>query len=325
MVAASGKLDTGETMLLTDAYDIARSDALVLRHSQPDILQISGNDRLDFLNRICTNKLSSMLPGGFKSTVLTNANARIVDVLQILQREDDALLLTSPNRGKLVEERLKGYIFFQDDVQIHPWKEIEVRFWGIYGPNSLKVLNNTAPSLAELKNGKYHSLKEGFIIPSENDRLNGFHVLMNSNIHLDPSWDEGTQPTRMAAYQALRIEAGIPEVGHEITDERIPLEVGLDDLISFTKGCYIGQEIIARLDSRDQLARRMIGISLARPAQEGSMIFQNGAAIGTLTSVAQSPRYGNIGLCVVRTKGVNIAASVIVNDNIADFTSLPFE
>lgn len=312
-------------MLLNDAYALARTDTLVLRHSQPDILQISGGHRLEFLNRICTNELDGLLPGEFKSTVLTTANGRIVDILHVLQREDDALLLTSPNRGDQVRERLNGYIFFQDDVQIHPWNENQMQFWGIYGPNSLKVVRNIAPFITDFKNGEFQSHEDRFIIPYENDHLHGFHMLLNPRDELDPSWDENVQPIRMAAYQALRIEAGIPEADKEITEERIPLEVGLDDMISFTKGCYIGQEIIARLDSRGGLARRMVGIRLAEPAPEGTQIFQGSGAIGTLTSVAQSPRYGAIGLCIVKTKGFNPSALGIVDEYNADFTSLPFE
>ena len=312
-------------MDLHDAYALSHTDALVLRHSPPDILRISGVHRLNFLNRICTNDLSGLLPGEFKSTALTNANARIVDIFQVLQREDDALLLTSPNRGDLVQERLNSYIFFQDDVQIHPWNENQMHFWGIYGPNSLKVVRNTAPSIAEFKSGEYQSYEDGFIIPYENDHINGFRALMNPRDKLDPSWDESTQPIRMTAYQALRIEAGIPEAAKEITEERIPLEVGLDNMISFTKGCYIGQEIIARLDSRGGLARKMVGIKLAQSAPEGSGISQRGAAIGTLTSAAQSPRYGSIGLCIVKTKGLDRSAPAVVDGLNADFTSLPFE
>ncbi len=312
-------------MDLHDAYELAQSDALVLRHSQPDILQMSGKDRLDFLNRICTNELGELLSGEFISTVLTNANARIVDILHVLQREDDALLLTSPNRGNMVRERLNSYIFFQDDVQILPWNDNQFLFWGIYGPNCLKIVRNITPSTAEFKSGGYESHEDCLIIPYDNDHLNGFHMLLNPSNELVPSWDESTQPVRMAAYQALRIEAGIPEAEKEITEERIPLEVGLDDMISFTKGCYIGQEIIARLDSRGGLARRMVGIRLAKPAPEGSQIFQGGAAIGTLTSAAQSPRYGTIGLCIVKTKISDSSASAIVDESNADFTSLPFE
>jgi len=312
-------------MDLHDAYALARTDALVLRHSTPDILQMSGADRLDFLNRICTNELGGLLPGEYKSTLLTNANARMVDILQVLQREDDALLLTSPNHGDLVRERLSSYIFFQDDVQIHPWNENQFQFWGVYGPNGLKTIRNTTPSIAEFNSGEYQSYEDDFVIPYENDHLSGFHVLLNPGDELDPSWDESTQPVRMAAYQALRIEAGIPEADKEITEERIPLEIGLDDMISFTKGCYIGQEIITRLDSRGGLARRMVGIKLAQPAQEGSGIFQDGGAIGTLTSVAQSPRYGAIGLGIVRMKGLDRSAPVVVDGLNADFTSLPFE
>ena len=103
-----------------------------------------------------------------------------------------------------------------------------------------------------------------------------------------------------AAYQILRIEAGLPEPVSEIRPEYIPLEVGLRDAISFTKGCYIGQEIIARMDSRGRQARTLVGVRLSEAADTGDSVEQDNRRVGSVTSVAHSPRLGWIALAVLR-------------------------
>ena len=90
----------------------------------------------------------------------------------------------------------------------------------------------------------------------------------------------GARPAGETAYQWLRLEAGVPEggaddqgpIGRELTEDYIPLEANLWPAVSFTKGCYIGQEIIARMESRGKLARRLVGLRLEAPAEVGAEV-----------------------------------------------------
>jgi aminomethyltransferase len=98
-----------------------------------------------------------------------------------------------------------------------------------------------------------------------------------------------------AAFEAYRISRGWPRYPNEIGEDYIPLEAGLRAAVSFTKGCYIGQEIIARMDSRGQMAKRLMRLRLHGPAAAGEALLAEGAAAGMLTSVA-----GDIALGYVR-------------------------
>jgi aminomethyltransferase len=120
----------------------------------------------------------------------------------------------------------------------------------------------------------------------------------------DLSGLEATGEAEQSAYAALRIEAGAPEHGAEIDADAIPLEIGLQDAISFTKGCYIGQEIIARMETRHRRARVLCGLQVDAAEHVGAALLQEGATIGRLTSVALSPRLGWIGLAVVRPPAI---------------------
>jgi aminomethyltransferase len=127
--------------------------------------------------------------------------------------------------------------------------------------------------------------------------------------HAEAAWPTGAAERQ--AYEALRIEAGLPAAGREITSEAIPLEVGLWEAVSFSKGCYIGQEIIARMESRGRRARQLAGVRLEQAAQPGAPLRQGNSLQGSLTSVAESPRLGWIGLAVVRPVALTEASGLV--------------
>jgi aminomethyltransferase len=101
-------------------------------------------------------------------------------------------------------------------------------------------------------------------------------------------------------YERLRIEAGMAGPGHELTEDYIPLEAGLWDAVSFTKGCYIGQEIIARMESRNRLAKTLVRLDLAGVVPPGARISADHSRVGTLTSVVALPDGTAIGLGFVK-------------------------
>jgi folate-binding protein YgfZ len=138
------------------------------------------------------------------------------------------------------------------------------------------------------------------------------------------------QAEALQAFEVLRIEAGLPEMGKEILADSIPLEVGLRPAISFTKGCYIGQEIMARMDSRGRLAKALCGIRLAGFAAPGASIRQRGQRAGTLTSVARSTERGWIGLAIARPQAKSDLDGTVELDGVGQrlegqLVDLPFK
>ena len=111
----------------------------------------------------------------------------------------------------------------------------------------------------------------------------------------------GAVPVREGAAEVLRVERGIPRYGVDLDDSVIPQEAGLNErAISFTKGCYVGQETVARLYYRGKPNRHLRGLRLSEEAAPGTGLLMGDRELGALTSVAVSPRQGVIGLALVR-------------------------
>ena len=126
----------------------------------------------------------------------------------------------------------------------------------------------------------------------------------------------------------LRGEAGKPGPAAELTSDYTPLEVGYFEAISKSKGCYTGQEIIARQLTYDKVTRQLTGIKLKEYIEPGAVLKVADKSIGTLTSVVHSPRFGIIGLCLVR-KGFEHPGQelTVVNSHnfiSAEFSNFPF-
>jgi aminomethyltransferase len=123
----------------------------------------------------------------------------------------------------------------------------------------------------------------------------------------------------------LRLAAGLPYGDHEITEEYIPLEANLWHAVSFTKGCYIGQEIIARMESRGKLARRLSGIKLDAPVAEGSEVHVDKTVAGKVTTAGTIPGIGPVVLAYLKTASAEPGTRVTVEGVSGVVAALPFE
>jgi folate-binding protein YgfZ len=116
-------------------------------------------------------------------------------------------------------------------------------------------------------------------------------------------------------FEILRIEAGIARFGRDMDETNVIPELNLDDAVSYTKGCYVGQEIIVRIKHRGHPAKKLVGLKADRAMEPGAIV----------TSAAVSPRVGNIGLGYVRYESIEPGTTVIVDNEIeATVTELPF-
>jgi len=120
-------------------------------------------------------------------------------------------------------------------------------------------------------------------------------------------------PIDEAAYDYLRIEAGLPRFGRELTLDYIPLEAGLWADVSFSKGCYVGQEIIARMESRGKLAKRLVRLRPDAPLEPGATISAGSRTVGAITSAADGPA-GSLALGYVKTAALTEGAALVAGD-----------
>jgi aminomethyltransferase len=289
---------------------------------------MDGTDRLDFLHRMSTNDVTSLAPFEVRSTVLTTSIAQIIDVVEILTLEGDLLLITSPGRTQIVQDWLRKHIFFQDEVSIEI-SPTDWSLWDFYGPDSFSAVESLFPAAEDLQMSRVSGVEGGFLWRLTAP-LSGYRALLNQNLtdHLRTTTENGNSAeASYAAYQILRIEAGLPEFDREILEHSIPLEVGLRGAIHFEKGCYIGQEIIARMESRGKMARKLVGVCLEEEVEEGSAIHSGGKKIGEVTSIGHSPRLGWIGLAVVKTAAHkdNLSISIAQGNVQGRLVRLPFD
>jgi aminomethyltransferase len=256
-------------------------------------IRLRGVSRVDFVHRMSTGNLLGIAPGEGRTTVFTTPIARIVDYATILAFEDSLLVLSGAGQGRL-ERWLRKYVFFNDDVQLADESE-QLPMVGLYGTGADDFAQGFAGG----------TLTDGVEPPLYSHRAVGQGILVKA-LPLEgagyyligvPVAASG-QLAPLAQYHDMRIRAGYPAAPGEINDAYIPLEAGLTDAISFNKGCYIGQEIIARMESRGQLAKRLVRLSSEAVLHEGDTLQAEGVEVGTVTSATMD---GHAALGYVRT------------------------
>jgi aminomethyltransferase len=217
-----------------------------------------------------------------------NHKARVLDWLTVLRRDDELLVITSPNRRSQLKPHAEKFILFRQDVNIEDITE-GTALWGVFGPRAEEFLPQDASIIRtpRLPFG-------GFFVWGEKGKMQAF--TQSSDV---PICNDET-------YNQLRIEAGLPVAGLELTENINPWEAGLDFAISLHKGCYNGQEVIARLNTYKKVKQGLTGLRLGRAIPIAQLIAQpvklqaNGRDAGFITSSAQSPRFGPIALGFVK-------------------------
>lgn len=298
-----------------EGYDEFRSKGGF--HLLPGVgyFRISGPDQFAFLQRQTTNDINLLETGKALLTVLTNPAARILDVLYIMEGTTNQQqvaseppgieLITLPGFANSTYQYLKSRIFFMDKVTIsdHSDEFIQINLITTntdYLPDDFAELNELEAD-QEVRI-TYQN------IPLRIIRLNpaiglGYLFIAPKTHQLDlVAWLQkwGFPKVSDTLYQILRIEAGLPQPGKELSDKYTPLEVGLSNAVSGNKGCYTGQEVIARQITYQKITQQISGISLDELTEEGSLIEVDGKPIGSLTSVTYSPHFGPIGLAVLK-------------------------
>ena len=316
-----------DTQSAAAEFAAAHTGAVAIRRGQEGRLRAMGRDRLDLLHRMSTNDLTSLPAGEARPTVLTTPIARIVDQLWVLNRGETVLCLTGPGRATTVRRWLAGYIFYNDKVKFED-ASAELCQIGLFGVGASSVAEKLQPGAATLAENRF--LDDGELLVWRGRPLAGNgYTLIAPIARQDALWEQvlaaGARPAGEEAYELLRLEAGQP-ANLELTEDYIPLEANLWPAVNFNKGCYIGQEIIARMESRGKLARRLVGLRLAAPAAAGTVVraAPDGPAIGTITSAGELPGLGPVALAYLKTAAAEAGAQVLAGGVSGTVAELPF-
>ena len=291
-------------------FNAALNAAVLMDRSHEGRLSLHGPDRLALVQRMSTNDVQALAADEAAPTVFINPIGRILDRVTLINRADDALLLAGPGRGEPLRAYLQRHIFFNDQVQVADLAPA-TRHFVLTGPQADAVAAALGPALADL-HGPVGATVEiagvqvyavrikplcgsqwSLIVPDEAAEA-VFEAVLEAGKPF------GLRPAGSLVYNALRIRAGIPGTGRELTTDYIPLEVGLWDEVSFRKGCYTGQEIIARMESRGKLAKTIVQATLDRPIEAPASLKLDGREVGTLTSAVPAPDGRVYGIAVVK-------------------------
>jgi folate-binding protein YgfZ len=296
-----------------DEYHALTQGVALVDRSRVGRLRVSGEDAVDLLERLSTNALTELQAGDGAATVLTSNKGRILDLLLVLRRDDHLLLLTgAENQGKVAE--WIDFYAIVEDVAVRDATD-ETAMVTVTGPGSpLLVEQVTGQRTSEM--GLYESRSatldgvEVLVVRTDVIGLPGYDLVMPADGRsqvvdalLGASHDPAPAEVGTETFEAARVERGVPAFGHELTEDFNPLEAGLIDIISFTKGCYVGQEVVARLNTYKKVQKRLVGMRWDGEAglEAGAKLTLDGKQVGVVTSVATSPRTGRgVGLGYVR-------------------------
>lgn len=248
------------------------------------VLKTSGNDLIDFLNRMSTNDLQKFTENEFRKTILTTDKGRIVDVITIINSGSRKIILTSAGFEQKVISHLDKYIIM-DDVALEKSEDTYVQFI-ITGENSFQKIKALISIENDLEKNKISVLKTGEIIFRGNTRYESVNIVcLKENSEYIKKMLADFEEMSSEDYEYFRISKGIAEGENEFNDKINPMECGLEDLISFKKGCYIGQEVIARLDSQGKKPKQMVVISSDSKLSVNDIIYDdNKKEVGFISS-----------------------------------------
>ena len=315
----------------SDALTAAENGVALCDRSHWGRIQVSDEDRLRFLHNQSTNDFQRLQPGQGCDTVFVTSTARTIDLVTAYVTEDAVLLIVSPNRHQYLIDWLDRYIFFADKVQLLDLTSKTAAF-SLIGPRSNDLLNQLGVAIPDISQpyATHQLLQIGdsqvrvavgsglatpgytLIVPLEQAA-----TLWSSIVRT------GAVPLGDRVWEQLRIQHGRPAPDSELTEDYNPLEAGLWQTISLEKGCYIGQETIARLNTYKGVKQQLWGIRLNAAVQLGSVITVGGEKIGRLTSYTETDQ-GSFGLGYIRTKAGGEGLKVQVGDTEGKLVNIPF-
>jgi len=296
--------------------------------------RVSGRDRVRWLNGMVSNNIRDLAAGQGIYAFVLNPQGHILGDLYVYNRGDYFVLETDAAQAEKLYSHLKRFIIM-DQVEFLPAQE-----WfalGVQGPKADEILRAAGfknPALQPLQvadvdwNGAKASL-----VHSDDQSAPGYQLWLDSS-QAASAWDAltnaGATPAGTEALEMARIAAGIPRYGQDIRERDLPQETGQMRALSFTKGCYIGQEIVERIRARGKLHRGFTGFRISEGRSlpvPGAKVQSAGKEVGEITSATQLPGKAQpllVALGYIRTEAGGPGTSVDIGSCRATVETLPF-
>lgn len=314
------------------AYEALHSHAVVGRRSNRTHLEVTGVDRASFLHNLCTNHVKGLTAGQGCEAFFCNAQAKVQAFVDMFCLLDSLVMETVPGQANPLLAHLDRYLF-REQVRLQDRSE-EWDEWLLAGPRSTELLRKVVS--LELPRGDHEHC--GVMFDGESISLRRLAT------HHEQTWQlvgtaavleglverlrgVGAVSAEESLWEVARVERGTPEFGHDISSENLPPELQRNErAISYQKGCYLGQEPIARIDALGHVNWFLTGLICPGPQLATNFLLASeGKALARITSVVYSPQLAKwIALAFVRRGAGAVDGKLIADQGTFEIVGLPF-
>lgn len=322
-------------------YGALRAGAMLVDRSARGRMRVAGAKAREMITGLVTNDVAALAPGQGLYAAALNPKGKILADLRIFALEDELLLDAPPRAYPGWQAAIRRYV----NPRLAPYHDVSdaTRDLGVFGVAARRIAAaiaglapDTLASLAPYAHVSIEADGHAVTVARTPDLVvEGYELFVPAD-RFDALWRRavaaGAVPAGLLAWEIARIEAGRPEWGIDIDESTIPQEANLDELhaISYTKGCYVGQEVVARVHFRGHVNRHLRGIAGALrepPPERAALLDATGKQVGEVRSSALSPRLGAIGLAMVRREvplGTALTALWTGGEAQVELRALPF-
>ena len=277
-------------MIATADYELLTTAAGLVERIDRTVIELTGAESAEFLQGQVTNDVEALAPGQGCYAALLDHKGKLRADMRVLRLAGDRLMIDAePSARPVLMHNFETYSLGRDAKAVDVTAERAVL--SLIGPTAREALSAAPPA-------DEHAFVEG---------EHGLHVATDLGVDLILGVDRLEEARAVApevpedAAECLRIESGRPRLGLDMDGSTIPQEAGINErAVSFTKGCYVGQETVARLHYKGKPNRHLRGLRLSEPAEHGEPILLGEKEVGSVGSACVSPAFGPIALARVR-------------------------
>lgn len=285
-------------------------------------IRVSGSEATMFLNGLITNDVKSLAQNRWMPAVFPTVQGRLIGAVRVIRGNEPEFLIDTEMASHEAVLKTVSRFTLAGDFKVSDVTS-ETALLTIQGQGAAEVIGKVfTTSVSDLPNNGVAEIDGVTIIRSSHTGEDGIDIVIDASLkaELQQALEAaGAQPIGDDTLEILRVEAGIARFGQDMDETNVVPETNLDDAVSYTKGCYVGQEIIVRIKHRGHPAKKLTGLRFETDQQiePGALIRStDNQEIGRVTSAVISPRLGSIGLGYVRYEYLVDGTRVVAGDGI---------
>ena len=285
-------------------------------------IRVTGSEATMFLNGLMTNDMKTLAANRWMPSVFPTVQGRLIGVVRVIRGSEPSFLIDTETASHDAVLKTISRFTMAGDFKVSDVTE-ETALLTVQGQTAGEVIEKVfETSVAEIPANGVAEIQSVQIIRASHTGENGIDIIIDASRKaefLQALETAGAQPISDDTFEILRVEAGIARFGLDVDETNVVPETNLDDAVSYTKGCYVGQEIIVRIKHRGHPAKKLTKLRFQTDTQieSGAVIHSTeNQEIGRVTSAVLSPRLGSIGLGYVRYDYLADGTRVVVGEGI---------